>query len=79
MPSTKISPDVGSINLLRCLIRVDFPDPERPMQTKVSPSSIFKETLSRPTVCPVFSKTSSLVAPSLTICKIDSGLLPKIL
>ena len=71
VPSTKISPDVGSINLLRCLIKVDFPDPDSPIQTNVSPSSIFKETLSSPTVCPVFSKTSSFVAPSLTICMID--------
>ena len=56
-----------------------IPDPYSPKQTKVSPSSILSETLSRPTVCPVLSKTSSFVAPSFTICKTDLGLFPKIL
>ena len=50
VPSTIISPSVGSISLFKCLIKVDFPDPDKPIQTKVSPSSIFNETLSRPTV-----------------------------
>ena len=44
MPSINISPSVGSISLFKCLIKVDFPDPDKPIQTKVSPSSIFKET-----------------------------------
>ena len=48
--STETTPEVGSINLLMCRISVDFPDPDNPIQTKVSPSSIFKETLSNPTV-----------------------------
>ena len=47
---TMTSPEVGSINLLMCLINVDFPEPERPIQTKISPSSMDRETLSRPTV-----------------------------
>ena len=50
VPSTKISPSVGSISLFKCLISVDFPDPDKPIQTKVSPSSILSETLSNPTV-----------------------------
>ena len=79
VPSTIISPSVGSISLFKCLIKVDFPEPDKPIQTKVSPSSIFIDTLSNPTVCPVFSKTSSFEAPSLTIGKTVSGLLPKIL
>ena len=58
---------------------VDFPDPDKPIQTKISPSSICIETLSRPTVWPVFSKISSLEEPSLTNGKTDFGLLPKIL
>ena len=69
MPSTNISPSVGSINLFKCLIRVDFPEPDKPIQTKVSPSSIFNETLSNPTVCPVFSRISSFPEPPLTISK----------
>ena len=64
VPSTKISPAVGSISLFKCLIKVDFPEPDNPIQTKVSPSSIDIDTLSKPTVCPVFSKISSFVAPS---------------
>ena len=79
VPSTNISPSVGSINLLRCLIRVDFPDPDNPIQTNVSPSSIFNETLSNPTVWPVFSNTSSLPDPLLTISKTSWGFGPKIL
>ena len=79
LPSTRISPEVGSINLFKCLISVDFPDPDKPIQTNVSPSSIFKDTLSKPTVCPVFSRTSSFVAPSCTILRTLAGFGPKIL
>ena len=49
-----ISPSVGSISLFKCLIKVDLPDPDNPMHTNVSPSSILIDTLSNPTVCPVF-------------------------
>ena len=79
VPSTIISPSVGSINLFKCLIKVDLPDPDNPIHTNVSPSSIESETLSNPTVCPVFSKTSSLFAPLLTIGNTSVGEFPKIL
>ena len=79
VPSTKTSPDVGSINRLIWRISVDFPDPESPMQTKVSPSSIAIETLSSPTVCPVSSKISSFESPFITIGRTSDGSGPKIL
>ena len=77
--ATNTSPEVGSINRLMCRIKVDFPEPDKPIHTNVSPSSIDKETLSRPTVCPVFSNTSSLLAPSWTIGRTFVGLSPNIL
>ena len=33
----RIFPDVGSNNLLICLIKVDFPLPDNPMTQKISP------------------------------------------
>ena len=79
VPSTETTPDVGSIKRLICLIKVDLPEPDKPIHTNVSPSSILSDTLSKPTVCPVFSKTSSLVAPSCTIGRIFFGEGPNIL
>ena len=76
---TRTCPAVGSINLLMCLIKVDLPEPDRPMQTKISPSSIDNETLSKPTLCPVSSRTCSLSAPFWTIDKTWSGWGPNIL
>ena len=47
VPSTNISPSVGSINLLRCLIRVDFPDPDNPMGLSGSGKSTLIRHLNR--------------------------------
>ena len=52
-----------TVGLDNVSINVDFPEPDKPIHTKVSPSSIDIDTLSKPTVCPVSSRTSSFVAP----------------
>ena len=48
-------PEVGSINLEIHLTKVDFPLPDKPITTNVSPFSIEKLTSFTATTCPVFS------------------------
>ena len=48
-------PEVGSINLDIHLTNVDFPLPDNPITTKVSPFCIEKLTFLTATTCPVFS------------------------
>ena len=47
VPSKSTWPEVGFSRPLRCWIRVDFPDPVRPMTARYSPGAAEKSTLSR--------------------------------
>src|SRR5690606_34768386 len=78
-PSTVIRPRVGRLSRLRQRIRVDFPLPDNPMITKISPRFTSKETSRTPTVWPAFFKISSFDAPSSSRCSTDSGRGPKTL
>ena len=51
-PSIKILPEVASVNLDIHLSNVDFPDPERPITTSISPWFTSKEALLTPTMHP---------------------------
>ena len=44
VPSIKTRPAVGSISRLTCRISVDFPEPDRPIMQKISPSVTEKLT-----------------------------------
>src|SRR5690606_19242936 len=59
--------------------RVDFPLPDRPITTNVSPSCTVSETPLRPTVCLVRRRTSSLLAPARTVSSTARASRPKIL
>ena len=50
--SIKISPEVDSINRIKHLTKVDFPLPDKPMITNVSPLATSKETFFKATTNP---------------------------
>ena len=58
-------------------MRVDLPEPDKPMTTNVSPLPTSKETSRTPTVQPVACCTSSRDAPLPAISIALSGLAPK--
>ena len=78
-PSIKSCPSVGSINRLSKRIKVDFPEPERPIITKISPSSMVMLMSYTPTVLPVFSTISFLLLFCFTIFNAAFGRFPNIL
>jgi hypothetical protein len=63
VPSTTTLPLDGSISRLTQRSRVDLPEPDRPMTTRISPSATSNETLCRPTTAPVLACTSARSAP----------------
>jgi len=78
-PSINTLPPVGSISLFRQRMRVDFPLPESPITTNVSPSSTEKLTLLIPIACFVLVRISSLDFPSSRYFRAFSGWSPNIL
>src|SRR5690606_11303501 len=78
VPSSTTEPAVGSMSRVRQRIRVDLPDPERPMTTKISPGSTSKETSRTATVHPVASRTVSRSWRSYSLPMMPSAFLPKI-
>jgi len=63
-PSNSTLPEVGRLSRFRQRTTVDFPEPDRPMTTKISPRRIFRFTSQSATVAPVFLYTVSLSEPS---------------
>ena len=51
-PSINILPAVASVNLEIHLKRVDFPEPDNPITTSISPLFTSKEALLTPTIHP---------------------------
>ena len=79
LPSISIVPDVGSIRRFRRRSRVDLPEPDRPMITKISPALMSKLALWTPTKAPVSAWISDFVFPARTILSASSVFSPKIL
>lgn len=65
VPSTWMLPAVGSMSLLRQRTNVDFPLPDKPMTTRISPCWTSRETSKRATALPVSFKISLRGLPSL--------------
>ena len=78
VPSMLTVPLVGSMSLDRHRIRVDFPDPDSPMTTNVSPRSTEKDASRTATRHPVRSCTSWRLAASATRVSAAAMSLPKI-
>src|SRR5690625_2211624 len=70
--SSQTSPDVGSINLRRQRISVDFPLPERPMMTHISPRLTEKLTSRTAGTAPASSPSDNAPA-SWTSTVLPSG------
>ena len=68
----RITPALGSINLLMCLTRVDLPDPESPIRQNISPLFTLKDASFTPTTAPNCSKTSAFPNPLVSIAAIAS-------
>ena len=78
-PSIRTSPLVGSIRRLRRRTNVDLPEPDNPMMTNISPSSMARLAFCTPTVNPVLSKIWSLFIPDPNNSKARLGCSPNIL
>src|SRR5699024_1877739 len=76
-PLISILPSVGSINRLINRMSVDFPLPESPIITNISPSRTENDARLTPTVLPVFFNISSFVNPSSKYFKACFEFLPK--
>ena len=72
-------PAVGSIRRLSSRTRVDLPEPDKPMITKISPASMVKLASNTPIDWPVCSTISVLERPSRASAKACCGLSPKTL
>ncbi|SAL01612.1 hypothetical protein AWB81_06079 [Caballeronia arationis] len=77
-PSRITCPDVGSMSRLRRRTSVDFPEPESPMMTKISPALTARLTSSTATMLPVCAKISLRPRPCFRSSAARSGLAPKI-
>jgi hypothetical protein len=76
-PSRKTFPSVGSFRPLMARNIVDFPLPERPMITKISPLFTSKLLSKAPMVEPVALSTSALLLPERFISSACWARLPK--
>ncbi|MNT12176.1 hypothetical protein D3C72_1470960 [compost metagenome] len=63
LPSIRMRPAVGSIKRFSMRTRVDLPEPDRPMMTKISPASMVKVASKTPMVQSVLARMSCLLAP----------------
>src|SRR3954451_11710483 len=59
-PSSRISPNEGSMSRVRHRMSVDLPLPDRPITTKISPGSTSNETWRTAIVEPVLRRKSAL-------------------
>ena len=78
VPSIIISPEVGDIRRFIQRSKVDFPLPDNPMITNISPSPIERFTSFTATVHPVAFNISSLLLPSFNIFSALCFSFPKI-
>ncbi len=69
VPQTSTVPSVGSIRWETHRTKVDFPEPERPMTTNVSPGDTWKLTSRTATTLPTTVLISSLPAPASAISR----------
>ena len=72
-PSISTWPRVGSISRLKRRTRVDLPEPERPITTKISPSLMARLTSWTPRVCPVFCRMLARSCPFASNLNAFSG------
>src|SRR5699024_5062147 len=77
LPPTSIEPAVGVHRPLSIRISVDFPEPDSPMTTKISPSSTSK--LASITAAVPYSLTSSAVAPERNLGRASAARRPNTL
>ena len=66
VPSTTILPAVGSWSRFTQRRRVDLPEPDRPITTKISPSATSMLALFTPTTWPVRSRIARFEQPALS-------------
>ena len=66
-PSKRTCPAEGRLSRLKHRTRVDLPEPDRPMMTKIFPFGIFRLMSHRATVTPVFLWTSAFSPPASII------------
>src|SRR3990172_8428496 len=76
---TKISPRVTLLSPFTPRSSVDLPDPDRPISTQISPTSMPREAPATPTTLPVCFKMVGRSAPSSRSLSARSGALPKIM
>jgi hypothetical protein len=63
LPSIRMRPSVGSIRRFSMRTRVDLPEPDKPMMTKISPASMVNVASNTPMVHAVLARMSCLLAP----------------
>ena len=61
---TRTWPRVTRFRPLAARSSVDFPDPDNPMSTEISPRSTLREAFATPTTTPVFAAISARVPPA---------------
>jgi len=77
-PSTVTAPAVASISRARQRTSVDFPDPDRPITTSISPLWICSETSRTAATCPLRRNSSAVVSilkrpPGLTGWQVEGA------
>jgi len=78
-PSINTLPALGSIKRLINLTKVDFPLPDNPIITNISPEKTLNDTWFTPTVIPVSFKISAFVFPPSNSFIPSFGFLPNTL
>ena len=78
-PSITMRPAVGSIKRFSRRTRVDLPEPDRPMMTKISPAWMCRFASNTAMEWPVWARMSCLDTPCRTRSRAVSGASPKTL